>query len=153
MDGIAIARRLRNEYPSVKILAISAENTCDTVRALLDVGIDGFISKQTGHFDEIINAIHTVMGGENYYGSDIASIIYRIYLSKKKTEAALPELTTREKEIITWCSEGLIAKEIADRLGISVKTVHNHKNNIFAKLGIGNTMEMVKYAMKHNIIG
>jgi len=63
-----------------------------------------------------------------------------------------PEFTEREKEIILACRDGLLCKEIADRLGISTHTVKAHKNNIFAKLGINNTMEMVQYALKKGII-
>jgi len=152
MNGVEIARRLRRDYPAVKILAISAENTGDTVRALLDVGIEGFISKQAGDVDEIVLAIHAIMDGDEYYGKDISKIIYQIYVSKKNTTEVIPEFTAREKEIIDLCREGLIAKEIAIRLNISVNTVHNHKNNIFQKLGINNTMEMVQYALKKRII-
>jgi DNA-binding NarL/FixJ family response regulator len=59
--GVEIAHRLRNDYPALKILAISAENTAETVKAMLDAGIDGFISKQKGETDELAEAIRTVM--------------------------------------------------------------------------------------------
>jgi DNA-binding NarL/FixJ family response regulator len=153
MDGAEIARHLRHDYSSVKILAISAENAGDTVREMLDTGIDGYISKQSGSVNEIINAIHEVMDGEVYYGKDILSVFFRIYANKKHTEGVNPEFTAREKEIIELCRDGLIAKEIADRLDISVNTVHNHKNNIFRKLDINNTREMIRYALKYHIIG
>ena len=152
MNGVEITRRLRRDYPAVKILAISAENTGDMVQALLDAGIEGFISKQAGDVDEIIRAIRSIIDGNEYYGNDITTIIYQIYVSKKNSTEVTPEFTAREKEIIELCREGFIAKEIADRLHISVNTVHNHKNNIFRKLGISNTMEMVQYALKHKII-
>ena len=152
MDGFEIARRLRLDYPAVKILAISAENTNETVRRLFETGIEGFISKQEGDVDEIVRAMRSIVDGYEYYGKDISTIIYQIYVSKKNTVETLPEFTAREKEIIELCRTGLIAKEIADRLNISVNTVHNHKNNIFHKFGINNMMEMVQYALKNNII-
>jgi len=152
MSGVEIARCLRRDYPAVKILAISAENTHDTIQALLEAGIEGFISKQSGKVEEIIRAMRSVMDGDEYYGSDITTMIYKIVVSKKHAAAALPEFTAREKEIIELCRDGLIAKEIAQRLDISVNTVRNHKNNIFHKLGLFNTMEMVQYALKNGII-
>ena len=153
MGGVEIARRLRRDYPAIKILAISAENTSDTIQTLLETGIDGFISKQSGAVDEIVRAIRSITGGDEYYGSDIATIMYKIYVSKKHAPATtLPEFTAREKEIIELCRDGLIAKEIANRLNISVNTVRNHKTNIFHKLGLDSTMEMVQYALKHKII-
>jgi DNA-binding NarL/FixJ family response regulator len=152
MSGIEIARRLRMEYPALKILAISAENTAEIVRSLLDIGIEGFISKRQSGVNELAEAIRTVMSGLKYFGKDISTIIYKIYVSKKKTSEVTAEFTAREREIINLCHTGMLSKEIADRLNISTRTVDNHKNNIFRKLGINNTMEMVQYALKNGII-
>ena len=152
MGGAAVARRLRSDYPAVKILAISAESSAETIQTMLEAGIDGFISKQHGEPDELANAIRTVMSGLEYFGQDVSKMIIGIYVAKKKTAAVTPEFTEREREIITLCRDGLIGKEVAARLGISVTTVNTHKGRIFQKLGINNTMEMVQYAMKKGII-
>jgi len=152
MSGIETARRLRSEHPKIKILAVSSENTAAVLESLLEIGIDGFISKRYGGIGEIAQAIQTVMSGIEYFGKDIAAIIYQIYVSKKSAAGVTPEFTEREREIIELCRDGLIGKEIGERLGISIHTVNNHKNNIFRKLGIENTMEMVQYALKHKII-
>ena len=152
MNGVEIARRLRKDYPEIKILAFSAENTEEVVRTLMDIGIDGFISKRQSSANEPAEAIRSIMNGLKYFGKDIAAIIYNIYVSKKKTAEVTPEFTEREKEIIYLCREGLQGKQIADRLNISPRTVDTHKNNIFKKLGINNTMEMVQYALKQGII-
>lgn len=152
MTGIDIARRIKKEYPGIKILAISAENTAGVVQDMLDIGIEGFISKRQGGADEIAQAIRAIMNGYDYFGNDISAIIYKIYVSKKRTAEVTAEFTTREREIIELCREGLLSKQIADRLSISSRTVDNHKSNIFRKLGINNTMEMVQYALKNGII-
>ena len=152
MTGIDIARRLKKERPEIHILAISAENTTDVVQAMLDIGIDGFISKRQGGADEIAQAIRTIMSGFEYFGNDISTIIYKIYVSKKRSAKVTTEFTAREREIIELCRDGLLSKQIADRLCISPRTVDNHKNNIFRKLGINSTLEMVQYALKHGII-
>ena len=151
-NGIEIARRLRKEYPEIKILIISGENTTDVIQELLTVGIDGFISKQLCTGKETVKAIHTIMNGMEYFGTDIASIIYNIYISKKNVSKGMIEFTQREKEIIDLCSIGLQSKEIANRINVSSRTVDTHKKNIFKKLGINNTLEMVQYAIKHGII-
>ena len=152
MSGVEIARRLRNDYPALKILAISAENTAETVRALLDIGIDGFISKSAGKASELPEAIRTVAGGLEYFGRDISAIISDIYVAKKNTAEPTSEFTPREREILLLCRDGLLSKQIADQLNISPRTVDTHKRNIFLKLGINNTVEMVQYAMKKGII-
>jgi len=152
MSGIDIARRLKNEHPNLKILVISAENSIHVVQAMLEIGVEGFISKRCGGVDTFAEAIHSIMQGVDYYGTDIAEIIYSIYIAKKKTTEVSSEFTKQEKRILELCREGLPGKLIADRLGISLSTVNNHKNNIFRKLGINNTMEMVQYALKNGII-
>ena len=150
--GVEIARKVRKEKPGIKILAISAENTSEIIHSMIDIGIEGFISKRQGSSGDIAEAIHTIMDGYEYFGSDISKIIYDVYVSRKNTTNTPPEFTEREKEIISLCRDGLLGKEIADRLNISPRTVDNHKNNIFKKLGINNTIEMVQYATKYGII-
>ena len=152
IGGIETTRILRRDYPNVKILAISGENSAETIQSMLEANINGFISKQQGDTEELAEAIRTVMSGVEYFGRDIAAIMYDIFLSKKKTTVIGNEFTGREKEIITLCRDGLLCKEIADRLNISASTVNTHKRIIFQKLGINSTMEMVQYALKNGII-
>ena len=152
MNGVEIVRRLKKDSPELKILAISAENSSAIVKSLLELGIDGFISKRQSDASALGEAIRAVMDGVEYFGKDIAAIISKVYLTKKQTTEITPEFTAREREIIALCREGLLCKEIATRLGISVKTVNNHKTNIFEKLGMHTTMEMVQYALKQGII-
>jgi len=152
MDGAEIAARLRRDYPNLKILAVSAENSIETIENMIEAGIDGFISKQHGDINELAVAIRNIMDGIEYFGRDISSIIFGVYVSKKKTTAVSAEFTEREREIIQLCRDGLLCKEIADRLNVSINTINTHKKRIFQKLGINNTMEMVRYALKYGIV-
>ena len=119
---------------------------------MLDAGVDGFISKQQGDTNELAKAIRLVMSGSEYYGCDISSLVYEVFVAKKKSTTATDEFTPREKEVISLCRDGLSCKEIAMRLGISTSTVNTYKERIFSKLGINSTMEMVQYALKNGII-
>jgi len=152
INGVEIARRLKSERPELKILAISAENSIAVVMEMLNIGIEGFISKRNGGVDEYAEAIRSIMNGINYYGRDISGIIYNLYVSIKKTSEVTTEFTTQEKRIIELCRSNKSGKEIADQLCISLRTVNNHKNNIFRKLGINSTKEMVSIAIKNGII-
>jgi DNA-binding NarL/FixJ family response regulator len=152
MSGVEIARKLKKEYPALKILAISSENTAEVVSALLEVGIDGFISKRLGGGAEIGEAVHSIVNGLDYFGKDIAGIIYRIFVAKKKTTEITSEFNDVERQIITLCRDGLKCKDIADRLCLSPRTVDNYKSKIFEKLGIHSTLEMVRYAVGNGII-
>jgi len=152
IGGAEIARRLRRDYPHIKILAVSCEKSVETIQSMIEAGIDGFVSKQKCDYDELAEAIRTVMSGLEYFGRDISAIILGVYVSKKKTTEVTQEFSEREREIIVACRDGLMSKEIAGRLGISAHTVNAHKRNIFQKLGINNTVEMVQYALRKGII-
>ncbi|MBR1436679.1 MAG: response regulator transcription factor [Bacteroidales bacterium] len=147
-SGIEIARKLIQLRPAMKILVLSAENDAETISKLIETGINGFISKNAT-MKELFIAIDYIEEGAEYFGKDISKIILDIKVAKKDGK---DQFTERENEIIALCSEGLTAKEIADRMYINVATVNTHKNNIFKKLGINNSVELVIYAMKNGII-
>lgn len=148
LSGIEIAQRLKNEYPKLKILVISAESNTETICNLMKIGIEGFISKSVS-LEELCRAIDYVSSGAEYFGRDIARIIHDIKVAKGRFNIIFTE---RENEIICLCTKGMTGKEIAQTLNISLKTVEAHKNNIFKKLGISNSVELVRYAIENNII-
>lgn len=149
MPGVETAKILKEKYPDIKILIISAESTEDTITTLVGLGVEGFISKRAQP-NEIANAITTIFDGGDYYGDDISRILYKI--NNAKTEDETIELTARENEIVQLLCDGLSAKEIAARLFITHRTVELHKENIFKKLGFRNSIELVKYAIKNKIV-
>ena len=152
MSGIEIARRLKTDYPDMKILTVSAESAFSTVEAMMAVGVDGFVSKSNCKPEILVEAIHSIMQGLDYFGKDISDIISRIYIAKKRTTQVGEEFSEQERKIIELCLEGLPAKLIADRLNISTRTVDWHKSNIFSKLGINSTLELVQFVIKNNIV-
>jgi len=151
-SGVDIARCLKTEYPAVKILAISAESSASIIDEMLHIGIDGFISKFNSNPDTLADAIRSVAQGVEYFGSDISHIIRQIYIAKKRTIEIGFEFSEQERHIIKCSHEGLPVKLIAERLCLSPKTINWHKSNIFRKLGINNSLEMVRYAIKNGII-
>ena len=154
MNGVEITEKLSQEYPTVKVLILSANATEEWIVSAVKAGAIGFLPKECSR-DEFIKALNYISKGENYYGESIAAIIYRSYVSilqKKDTSKEPEQLTERESEVLKAFSEGLSFKEIADKLCISVRTVETHKNNILAKLELRNTIDMVKYAIKNGII-
>ena len=151
-SGVEIARRLKNEWPEVKILVVSAIKTSAVLQEMLDLGVEGFISKRYGGIDIFAQAIRSIASGFEYFGKDISEIIRRIYVAKKRSKEVTPEFSAAEKQIIELCHHGLSAKLIADRMGIGTRSVDNHKYAIFRKLGLNSTLEMVKYAITNRII-
>jgi DNA-binding NarL/FixJ family response regulator len=158
-SGIDIARRMKSEYPQIKIIMLSSEVTAETVNELLEIDVEGYLSKMA-QMSDIEKAIRTVISGTHYYGQSVAKIMYDVYLAKKditprkklfstKKEQAL---TPREIEIIQHLCEGYSAKEVGDKLNLSFRTIETHRNNILRKLGFNNIAELIKYAVKHGIV-
>lgn len=147
-SGIEIARWVRADYPNVKILVLSSETSESTILELVEIGVNGFISKQEP-MPELIRAIESVMSGYNYYGKDIAKIIHDVSIARNQPDA---QFTKRELEIIALSAEMSTASEIADKLSLSPRTVESHKYTIFQKLGINSTVELIKYAVQKGII-
>jgi len=152
MSGIEIAHCLKKEYPEVKILVISSETSTPTIEKMLEVGVEGFISKFESDINVFAEAIHSIMQGLEYFGKDIFHVLSRTYLAKKQTTQVTPEFSEHEKRIIEYCHEGLTGKQIACHLNLSHKTIEWHKTNIFRKLDINNKVELVRFAMKNGII-
>lgn len=149
-NGIEVAQRLRTEYPEIKIIVVSMEAKEYTIIHLMQIGIDGFISKN-GPMEEVRAAIASVEEGVPYYGRDITVLVRDVVdarLDKKSTAL----LTKRELEIIEACCSGLLGKEIADKFHISLRAVNSHKTNIFNKLGLSSSVEMVRFVIEHGII-
>ena len=119
MDGIELARRMRAEMPDVALLVLSSDSSIATLEVLLNIGIDGFLSK-TSEASVMLDAIRSVAAGYEYYGTDIARLIERISLANKASESIF---TPRELDVIRLSCKGLQYKEIADELGLELNTV------------------------------
>lgn len=152
MSGIEIAHCLKKEYPEVKILVISSETSTPTIEKMLEVGVEGFISKFESDINVFAEAIHSIMQGLPYYGKDIARVVAQVYLAKKKTTQITAEFTEQEKNIIECCHQGLSGKQIADKLNITYRAMEGCKANIFRKLNLHSTVELLHFAMKNGII-
>lgn len=148
VTGVDIARRLKAEFPTVKILVLSVDTSVHTIKELLDIGIEGFISKNAPN-EEVLHAINAIAGGQSYFGQDVDSIIQQVIVAQQDNKAMF---TDRELEIIQLSCQGKLGKEIADIMNISLRTVDTHKTNIFRKVGIDNGVELVLYAIKNGIV-
>ncbi len=148
-SGIAIARRLIEEKSELKILILSAESSDDVIEQIAGLNIGGFISKGVNP-QELRRAIESVLDGVEYYGKDIAKLMHNFKVAK--SEVSDTQFTSKELEVLRLAAQGLYSKEIAEKLGMSPKTVSVHKSHIFKKLGINNSVELAHYALKMGFI-
>lgn len=147
-SGVDIARQLKAEKPEIKILVLSIDTSLNTIKELLEIGIDGFVSKNAPD-DEVLQAIDAVSNGQPYFGTDIDRIVQAVMTTQQLKNDLFSE---REQEIIRAICQGGSNKDIAQKTNISLRTVETHKTNIFRKIGITNSVDLVLYAIKNGIV-
>lgn len=147
-NGIEIARHLKENYPKVKILVLSVDISRDTICQIIKLGVNGFLNKNSSE-EELLAAIETITDGSDYFSQEFTIILNNL----KDADGAIDTiLTKREKEIIKHSCEGKSSNQIAEFMNISKRTVEQHKNNIFKKMGFNSTLEMITYAIESGII-
>ncbi|MCF6366754.1 MAG: response regulator transcription factor [Bacteroidales bacterium] len=153
ISGVEISKILSDKYPQIQILIISMNTDERTILSALKVGIKGFLPKDTSK-EELIKAIISVNIGNEYFGTEISQIIYKNYIESINpgSKQNKLEITEREIEVIRYISDGLSYKEIGTKMFISPRTVETHRNNILSKLKLRTNIDLVKYAVKNEII-
>lgn len=156
MTGIEASRWIKEQDSKIKIILLSSEVKKELISAGIQSGVDGYLHKNTDK-EMLIEAIRSVNAGNRYFNEAITSLVFEDFYKKEKYSAPKKikndsDLTKREQEVLMEVANGKSNKEIADTLFISIKTVETHKTNILGKLGLRNTAELVKYAIKNNLI-
>ena len=154
MGGLEAIRRIRKEFSEIKILILTQHDDKDHVFPVIQAGANGFVSK-TAASSELISGIRAIFAGESYLSPSIAKLFVEDYQRLALTEDIkdhYEQLTDREREILKLVVEGYKTQQIADMLTITPKTVEGHKTSLMNKLGIHNTIELVKYALRRGII-
>ena len=155
LNGLEAARRIRKVSPDSEILILSMHYSDQLIREILDAGVRGFVVKSDSDRDLII-ALETLANHKPFF----TSMATEVMLTNFQRPGSLPapgemrtsRLTSREREIVQLLSEGKSSKEVASSLGISVKTAETHRANIMRKLEIHSVSELVRYAVRNQII-
>ena len=157
MTGIEATRWIKEQDHRVKVILISSEIKKELVTAGIQCGIDGYLPKDVDQ-NVLQEAIRTVKDGGRYFNEAITNLVFEDFYQKKKLintsgKITLPnDLTRREQEVLGLVASGRSNQEVADELFISIKTVDTHKNHILDKLGLKNTAELVRYAIRNKLI-
>ena len=147
---------MANQFPRIRMLVMSMYHDEKQILRLIKAGAKGHISKDTNR-TEILEAIYTLRNGYDFYAQTITSILLNSYIADDDINSSEKEnrqknLSVREMEIFKLIAEGVSNRGIAEKLFISVRTVETHKNNIMKKIGLKTTVDLVKFAIKNNII-
>ena len=154
MTGIEATRKIKSDYPDVKVLVLTAHDDDEYVFALLQAGANGYLLK-TAEIDELVKAIRTVASGQSALAPEVTGKVVAQFASGKSLPEALNDtqdqydgLTERELGILELVGKGLSNKQIGKQLFISDRTVQAHLSNIFSKLGVNSRTEAVMHAVR-----
>ena len=153
LNGIEVTRRLQKEHPHIKILILSMHDDRRFVSGALAAGASGYLLKETAS-EELIRAIQMVADGHTYLSPAISDVLVQEFRESGAAPYASPNntLTPRERESLQLFAEGLTAKEVSVKLGISTKTAETHRANLMAKLNLTSAAELTKHALREGII-
>ena len=150
MNGAEVLRRVVKRLPRLRVLVFSGYETPDLVREMIEAGAHGFVEK-TAPIDEVRKGLDIVAAGGTYFGPAIADLL-RSVVANPGSERTGDRLTIREREILRLVAESNSTREIAAKLGISTKTVDNHRTNLMRKLDLHDVASLTRYALNTGLI-
>jgi DNA-binding NarL/FixJ family response regulator len=150
LNGIEATRQILKKHPGTKILILTLHESREVVRSVMSSGARGLLLK-TDAARELVTAVSALQEGNNYFATKITEI------AETTPDDATPSsdgtlLTAREREIVQLLAEGNTCRQVADALGLSIKTADTHRSKIMRKLGIHSIRELVLFAVRNNII-
>ncbi len=154
MGGLEATRRIRKEFTGTKVLALTQYDDADYVVPVIEAGAQGFITKMSA-FSELATAIQAVYGGESYLSPSAATALVEEFQVKRGAEGEkdpYQQLTNREREVLKLLAEGYTAREVADMLVVSPKTVEWYRTSLMKKLNIHNKTDLIKFAIRKRVI-
>jgi DNA-binding NarL/FixJ family response regulator len=155
-NGVDLTKEIRNAFPEIRILIVSMHNKIDYIMKTFQAGASGYVVKESAS-EKLLQGIDCVLNGEIFMDSSVSQNILKKLINApekktKSTESRYDTLSPREQEILVLLAEGNSAKQVAEKLFISPKTVENHRSNIMQKLELHSTLELFRYAMKIGLI-
>ncbi|WP_233246071.1 response regulator [Coraliomargarita sinensis] len=150
LNGSEVLRRLKAKNPRINILIVSAASSNSMVNRLLKSGVTGYIEKDAG-LVELEKAINLVADGRSYFSPRVVDAMRELMVSGGQ-EDSLESLTTREREIVQLIAESYSNKEIASKLGMSVRTADTHRTNIMKKLDLHDVAALTRWAIANKLV-
>lgn len=149
LNGIEATRRVMEESPRTRVLALSMHKDSVYVREILRAGAVGYLLKDSIDAD-LLTAVHAVARGEGYLSPGVANAVLTDY--RQHVTDPIDLLTSREREVLQMIAEGRTNKEIATTLNLSVYTVDAHRGRIMEKLNLHSVGELVRFAVRKGLI-
>jgi DNA-binding NarL/FixJ family response regulator len=153
MDGVKATEEALARYPGLKIIILSLFGEEEHVSNMLRLGIHGFILKNTDKAT-IQKAIEQVYSGNHYFSGEIMSVLARTFYKNSKDRNLIDaiSLSRRELEVLELLCRGFTNKEMAEKLFLSPRTVEGYKSKLMQKTGQSNSLNLILWAAKNNIV-
>ena len=148
MDGIEATKKIKKQFPHIRVLAMTMFDQPDAIKQMLDAGATGYLLKNSG-IKMLSKAIVTVANGDTFFDPNVAFNFMNNYIDENVTigKSEKVVLSKREKEILQLIAQGKTSKQISEDLFIAKSTVDVHRKNMIRKLDLSNGNELVKYAI------
>ena len=152
LGGIEVVRRLHEAVPGARVLVLTMHQEDEYVLQAVRAGASGYLVKDSAAA-ELLAAVRSLQAGRGYFGPQASrALAEQMQNPDRAVEDPYGRLTAREREVFHLVIEGMTTKEIARRLDISVKTAENHRARVIAKVGVRNTAELVRYALRRGLL-
>ena len=155
LNGLEAARQMLKHDSQAKILILTMHESDPLIREVLAAGARGYVLKTDASRD-LVTAVNAVRSNKTFFTAKVAQMVLDGYLDKKtkkeEEQSAKTRLTPRQREIVQLLAEGKSSKEVATELGLSIKTAETHRANIMRRLDCHSVSELVRYAVRNNII-
>jgi len=145
ISGIDLCKEIKEKYPEILIIGLSSFNQQSYIQKMMQNGASGYVLKNASR-EEIVKAVESIMNGNIFLSNEASQTM------RENKDAVIPVITRREKEVLQLIAEGLINKEIAEKLFISTTTVDTHRNSLLSKFDVKNTANLIKLAAQYNLI-
>jgi DNA-binding NarL/FixJ family response regulator len=153
LTGLQAARRLAEEAPHVRVLMLSMHDNEQYLFEALRAGASGYVLKTAADRD-LVDACRAVLRGQPFLYPSGVAVLIRDFLERAREGDEWPTdpLTPRELEVVKLVAEAFTSEQIARRLGLSRKTVERHRENVLAKLGMRDRVELTRYAIRRGLV-
>ena len=151
IDGLEIARKVRRAQPGIKILVLTAHPSARLPSDLLELGVSGYVDK-TEPIEYVLNAVDTVRRGGMFFASHVQAKSGRPPPLATRSVVLKVPLTKRETEVARMVSTGMMSKEIALKLNLSLRTVEKHRENLMQKVGVHELASLTRWCIQAGIV-
>ena len=155
MNGLEATRQILKALPQTEVLILTMHDSEQVVREVLDSGARGYVLKSDAGRD-LISAVEALRQRRPFFSSRVSEMLLQNYRGRQQRpgtgDAPRSRLTAREREIVQLLAEGKTNKDVAASLNISIKTAETHRTNIMNKLDLHSVTELVRYAVRNNMV-